>query len=514
MNTQGLVPKGTEVEGDSMEVDENEPSHDALSPFDRELERIGDGWFHYKTIALLGLGNASDAVELLAISYILPQIPSVSSTEKGALSAAMFAGMFLGGMFTGVLGDRLGRKPCLLISLFINASFGMASALAPNWILLAMCRVMSGLGVGGSVPSLWTIATEILPIRRRGLYLTIVAWWWMLGGIYAAGLAWVMMGVFELSWRWFAVVAALPSLICGIISFLILEESPRFYLIKKRYPDVLRVLRHMSKLNGKGPCRLTENDFGASHNLNGEPTSKRLRLYDDHVIVDYDLLTSTPPKHNHTISHAFGPFFNLFHPSVLRTTVFLIIIWWALNFGWYGLTLWLPTLFDKVGFSVDVYQDTFLVSASNLPGNIIVTLLIEWTGRRNLLGGTLFISTALVVVLAFFQDSKATVVALSCTFSAISCGCWNTLDCLSTESFATTQRSTAMGVLTATGRLAALTAQFVNGALIDWSVFALLIVTSGNLVVGAVAAFLLPHETGHRKLDDDIHRDAKPLFRD
>jgi len=104
----------------------------------------------------------------------------------------------------------------------------------------------------------------------------------------------------------------------------------------------------MSKLNGKGPCRLTENDFGASHNLNGEPTSKRLRLYDDHVIVDYDLLTSTPPKHNHTISHAFGPFFNLFHPSVLRTTVFLIIIWWALNFGWYGLTLWLPTLFDKV----------------------------------------------------------------------------------------------------------------------------------------------------------------------
>jgi len=54
MNTQGLVPKGTvpshdvEVEGDSMEVDENEPSHDALSPFDRELERIGDGWFHYK----------------------------------------------------------------------------------------------------------------------------------------------------------------------------------------------------------------------------------------------------------------------------------------------------------------------------------------------------------------------------------------------------------------------------------------------------------------------------------
>lgn len=55
--------------------------------------------------------------------------------------------------------------------------------------------------------------------------MTTLSRWWMLGGIYAAGLAWVMMGVFELSWRWFAVVAALPSLICGIISFLILEGA-------------------------------------------------------------------------------------------------------------------------------------------------------------------------------------------------------------------------------------------------------------------------------------------------
>jgi hypothetical protein len=59
-------------------------------------------------------------------------------------------------------------------------------------------------------------------------------------------------------------------------------------------------------------------------------------------------------------------------------------------------------------------------------------------------------------------------------------------------------------VLTASGRLAALSAQFVNGALIDSSVFALLIVTSGNLIVGAFAAFLLPYDTSHRRLTDDV----------
>jgi MFS family permease len=97
-----------------------------------------------------------------------------------------------------------------------------------------------------------------------------------------------------------------------------------------------------------------------------------------------------------------------------------------------------------VGFSVDIYQDTFLVAASNLPGNILVSLVIDKVGRKNLLGYTLSISTGLVVVLAFAQESKFVVVTLACVFNAISCGCWNTLDCLSTESFPTKQRTTAM----------------------------------------------------------------------
>ena len=152
---------------------------------------------------------------------------------------------------------------------------------------------------------------------------------------------------------------------------------------------------------------------------------------------------------------------------------------------------------------MDIYQDTFLVSASNLPGNILVSLIIDRVGRKNLLGSTLVISTCLVVVLAFAQESKVAVVTLACVFNAISCGCWNTLDCLSTESFPTKQRTTAMGVLTSSGRLAALTAQFVNGALIDSSVFLLLIVTSANLIVGAGAAFFLV-DTAHRRLADDV----------
>jgi hypothetical protein len=37
----------------------------------------------HQAISLLGLGNASDAVELLAISYILPELPDITSAQKG-----------------------------------------------------------------------------------------------------------------------------------------------------------------------------------------------------------------------------------------------------------------------------------------------------------------------------------------------------------------------------------------------------------------------------------------------
>ncbi|ELR16663.1 transporter, major facilitator subfamily protein [Acanthamoeba castellanii str. Neff] len=468
------------------------------TPPSSSFERIGNGWFQYTAISLLGLGNASDAVELLAISYILPELPDITSAQKGALSAAMFGGMLVGGMVAGLLSDRLGRKPCLLASLFINAFFGLASAFAPNWVMLVVFRVLSGVGVGGSVPSVWTMATEILPLHRRGFYITIVAWWWMVGTIGTAGLAWIMLGALDLSWRWFAGACAIPSLVCGVLSIFVLPESPRFFLITRSYAEAIHVLDWISRTNGKGPCRLTEDDLLRQEKADPDTddageyaddevavasphVEKRLRVKEERVVHDHHFeptsassSSSARRKQRTTPKALLAPLYDLLHPSIARTTVLLTIIWWALNFGWYGLTLWLPTLFAKVGFAVDIYQDTFLVSASNLPGNIMVSLIIDRVGRKNLLGSTLVISTCLVVVLAFAQESKVAV-----------------------------QRTTAMGVLTSSGRLAALTAQFVNGALIDSSVFLLLIVTSANLIVGAGAAFFLV-DTAHRRLADDV----------
>jgi len=47
---------------------------------DDEIEYMGTGWFHIMAVIICGLGNAADAVELLCISYIIPELDKEDET--------------------------------------------------------------------------------------------------------------------------------------------------------------------------------------------------------------------------------------------------------------------------------------------------------------------------------------------------------------------------------------------------------------------------------------------------
>jgi VNT family MFS transporter (synaptic vesicle glycoprotein 2) len=58
---------------------------------------LGFGRFHYLVLLICGLANASDAVEILCVSFILPAAEcdlNLSSNDKGYLSACLFLGRF------------------------------------------------------------------------------------------------------------------------------------------------------------------------------------------------------------------------------------------------------------------------------------------------------------------------------------------------------------------------------------------------------------------------------------
>lgn len=191
----------------------------------------------------------------------------------------------------------------------------------------------------------------------------------------------------------------------------------------------------------------------------------------------------------------------VFAPPLRLTMLRLTVVWFTLCFGTYGLNTWISTIFRTIGLRNE-FLPTFLFALANGPGNLASFLLIEKLGRKRLLAYSMLLAAAASFLFAL-TSAKAPwlAVAAACAFQAFSVAGWNSLDALSTESFPTSVRTTGMGLLSGTGRLASLIAMVVNGSL-EHSVALLFAVTGSFTILGAMTAFWLPYEPTGRSLDD------------
>lgn len=387
-----------------------------------ELTHIGFGRFHYLALCILGLANASDAVELLCLSFILPLLDGTASkcsigdggedigansggytsSSKALLSSGIFLGMLVGGLVFGLGADSWGRRRTLSLSLAINAFFGLLSASTPNFSVLFVSRVCAGFGVGGSIPGVFTLAAELLPSKGRGFWLSTVAWWWMVGSIYAAGLAWILLGLMCLHWQWYAALCTIPAALASAL-VLILPESPRFLQGKGDIAAATASLITIASWSGR-TSRLSQGwvlDAKADDDIDEDSVmtgglevemdgisagvSSKNNVLDGAPAVKVGpstgqkgetegegLLSADHKKQMGLSPRIAGGFFsqctpsnarrvlqplrNMFLPQNVRTTLILSFVWFALSFGWYGLILWVPTLFKQAKVELDEFQ--------------------------------------------------------------------------------------------------------------------------------------------------------------
>jgi VNT family MFS transporter (synaptic vesicle glycoprotein 2) len=185
----------------------------------------------------------------------------------------------------------------------------------------------------------------------------------------------------------------------------------------------------------------------------------------------------------------------LYTPELKQTTWPLQMVWFSLSFGSYGLLTWINTLFVAVHLE-NVYFNAFLFALSNLPGNILSALLMDRVKRSTMLVGSVLCAAGGLFSFAFFAAASTLnapgIVVSACIFQCFTASAWNTIDCMTSELFPTSVRSTGMGVCAASGRVGAMVAQFINGALVANPV-RLLLVASMTLLLGATTPCLLPN---------------------
>ncbi len=145
--------------------------------------------------------------------------------QLGTFFSASTFGLLLGALLGGWLSDRHGRKSILVISVAAFGAFSILTAYSHDITQLTWARLFTGFGLGGTLPNLLALVTELSPEQSKRANLTIVYAAMPLGGALVSLLA---MLVPPSGWRWMFIAGGVLPLITAPLMALYLQESSVF----------------------------------------------------------------------------------------------------------------------------------------------------------------------------------------------------------------------------------------------------------------------------------------------
>src|SRR6476660_5108780 len=152
-------------------------------------------------VLVAALGYLVDMYDLFLFSIVrVPSLRSLNFSGDSILKNGIMllnlqmAGLLIGGIVWGIIGDKKGRLSVLFGSILIYSIANIANGFAANINQYAVLRFVAGFGLAGELGAGITLVTEILPKRIRGYGTTLVATMGVLGAL----LAYVVSYLFDL----------------------------------------------------------------------------------------------------------------------------------------------------------------------------------------------------------------------------------------------------------------------------------------------------------------------------
>ncbi len=144
-------------------------------------------------VLVAALGYFVDIYDLLLFSIVRVQsLKDLGFSEDALLSKGVLliniqmAGLLIGGVIWGVLGDRRGRLSVLFGSIIMYSAANFLNGFVQNIEQYAILRFIAGIGLAGELGAGITLISEIMPKRIRGFGTTIVATVGILGAVFGA----------------------------------------------------------------------------------------------------------------------------------------------------------------------------------------------------------------------------------------------------------------------------------------------------------------------------------------
>lgn len=187
--------------------------------------------YHWFVLAVAALGWMFDCLDQQLFN--LARGPAMKALLKHGENPAAYGGyatsIFLigwasGGLFFGVLGDRIGRAKTMVITILVYSLCTGLSALSHGFWDFAFYRFITGFGVGGEFAVGVALIAEVMPSRARPYCLSLLQALSAVGNITAAAIAMLFGNLVEKgvitadrSWRSMFLVGAIPALLAVVV---------------------------------------------------------------------------------------------------------------------------------------------------------------------------------------------------------------------------------------------------------------------------------------------------------
>ncbi|SAK84523.1 general substrate transporter [Caballeronia glebae] len=203
-----------------------------------------------RAVGAMAIGNAMEWFDFGVYSYIAVTLgkvffPSSSPAAQLLATFGTFAAAFLvrpiGGMVFGPLGDRIGRKRVLAMTMIMMAVGTFCIGIIPSYetigvmapVLLLVARLVQGFSTGGEYGGAATFIAEFSPDKKRGFMSSFLELGTLVGYVLGAGVVAVLTAVMSerelLSWGWrIPFMIAGPLGLIGLYIRMKLEETPAF----------------------------------------------------------------------------------------------------------------------------------------------------------------------------------------------------------------------------------------------------------------------------------------------
>jgi AAHS family 4-hydroxybenzoate transporter-like MFS transporter len=420
------------------------------------IERQKLGGFLLVTLAMGVLVQLFEGFDLVAAGVVGPAIAKAFGIERaqlGLIFSAFFMGLVVGSLILGVIGDLWGRKAAMIVGTLWYGVFSIATVGVHTVGPLVALRFLTGVGLGGVLPTTIALMCEYAPSRMRGVIVNIMICGLNVGGaiggfagahfipiygwqfiFYAGGIAPIAMVPFFLAW---------------------FPESARFLRLRGEPPArIAAIVRRIDPALPIGP----ETEFVA----------RDLRL------------KGLPVRH-------------LFARGWAVATV-LLWVTMALNQVLIGFfTQYLPTMLDSYGLGMrDAVRATGVFQVGAVLGTILLGWLIDRKGYFTVLAAVYLGAFACALLMVSFGLAVGPIMLFALGAGVCVAGGQNTINALSGAFYPTLARSTGSGWALGVGRIGAVIGIPAAGLLLGlkWPVPAIF-ATIGAAGLAAMVTILL-----------------------